>query len=126
MTKKLTTAKSPSNGFARGPGTQMGAKSCAILEFLRKGKPANKLDMEMLLGYPVGETLSRLVGLTYVRKSTWGSGNGCFEITSNGRMALGESIALPTPAYAPVINATMREPYIPAVHNVSRIGVARA
>jgi hypothetical protein len=125
MTKKLTD-KAPSNGFARGPGSQMGTKSRAILELLRKGKPTNKLDIEMLLGYPVGETLSRLLQLTYIRKSTYGSGNGCFEITSNGKQALGESIALPMPAYAPIINATMRATYIPEIHNVSRIGVARA
>lgn len=126
MTKKLTTAKSPSNGFARGPGAQMGTKSRAILELLRKGTPKNKLDIEMLLGYPVTETLHRLVGLSYVRKSVWGSGNGCFEITSNGRQALGETLSSPAPAYAPFINSTMTEIYNPAVHNTARIGVARA
>lgn len=126
MTKKLTTAKSPTDGFARGPGSQLGTKSRAILELLRKGKPTNKLDIEMKLGYAVTETLHRLVGLAYIKKSTYGSGNGCYEITSNGRMALGEVLASPPPAYAPIINATMHDPYIPAIHNTSRIGVARA
>jgi hypothetical protein len=126
MTKKITTAKSPSNGFARGPGSQMGTKSRAILELLRKGTPKNKLDIEMILGYPVPETLHRLVGLSFVRKSQWGSGNGCYEITTIGRKALGETLASSMPKYAPHINSTMTEIYNPAVHNTSRIGVARA
>ena len=123
--KKLTD-KSPSNGFARGPGSQMGTKSRSILELLRKGRPINKLDIEMKLGYSVTETLRRLVGMSYIKKSTYGSGSGCYEITGHGRMSLGEVLASPAPAYAPIINATMTEPYIPSIHNTSRIGVARA
>lgn len=126
MTKKLTTAKAPTDGFSTVPGSQMGTKSRAVLELLQKGRPTNRLDMEMKLGYPVGSTLSRLIGLAYIKRSTYGSGNGCYEITKNGRMALGEVLASPAPAYAPIINATMHDPYIPSIQNVSRIGVARA
>lgn len=126
MTKKLTTAKAPTDGFSTVPGSQMGTKSRAILELLRKGKPRNRLDIDMLLGMDCGATISRLLGLAYIKKSTYGSGNGCFEITSNGRKALGESMALSVPAYAPIVNATMREVYNPDVHRISRIGLARA
>lgn len=126
MTKKLTTAKAPTDGFSTIPGSQMGTKSRAILELLRKGKPRNRLDIDMVLGMDCGATISRLLGLAYIKKSTYGSGNGCFEITSNGRKALGESMALSVPAYAPIVNATMREVYNPDVHRISRIGLARA
>jgi hypothetical protein len=124
MTKKLTTDKAP--GFARGPGSQLGTKSRAILEILSRGKPTNKLDLEMMLGYRVQETLGRLQQHLLLKKSTYGSGNGCYEITGNGRIALGEKLASPPPAYAPFINSTMTEIYNPAVHNTARIGVARA
>lgn len=124
--KKLTTAKAPSDGFARGPGSKMGTKSRAILELLRKGRPTNKLDIEMKLGYPVTETLKRLVLLNFVKKSMYASGSGCFEIATLGRQALGEKLSSPKPTYAPHINSTMTEIYNPSVHNTSRIGVARA
>lgn len=126
MTKKLSTAKAPSNGFARGPGTQMGTKSRAILELLRKGKPRNRLDIDMIMKTDCGATISRLVGLAYIKKSTYGSATGCYEITGNGRIALGEVLASPPPAYAPLINSTTKGDYIPEIHNISRIGVARA
>jgi hypothetical protein len=126
MTKKLTTAKAPTNGFSTVPGSQMGTKSRAILELLRKGKPRNALDIDMILGMACGGAISRLVRMAYIRKSTYGSATGCYEITTNGRIALGESLSLAPPAYAPITGATMRDPYIPAIHNTSRIGVARA
>lgn len=126
MTKKLTTAKAPTDGFSTVPGSQMGPKSRAILELLRKGKPRNRLDIDMIIGADCGGTISRLVGLAYIKKSTYGSGNGCYEITGNGRIALGEVLASPPPAYAPIINATTKGNYIPEIHNISRIGVARA
>ena len=119
MTKKLTD-KAPSNGFARGAGSQMGTKSRAILELLRKGKPTNRLDIEMMLGYPVAETISRLIQLTFIRKSTWGSGNGCYEITNIGRQALGESLALPDPTAMRICAATSTGHYIPGLHNISQ------
>lgn len=125
MTKKLTD-KAPSDGFSTVPGSQMGTKSRAVLELLRKGKPRNRLDIDMVLGMDCAATVSRLVGLAYIKKSTYGSGTGCYEITGNGRKALGESLSLPVPAYAPIVNATMTAPYNPAIHNTSRIGVARA
>lgn len=126
MTKKLTTAKAPTDGFSTVPGNQMGTKSRAILELLRKGRPRNRLDIEMMLVMTCGPTISRLVGLAYIRKCTHGSATGCYEITGNGRIALGESLSLPTPDYAPITGATMHDPYIPSIHNTSRIGVARA
>lgn len=126
MNKKLTTTNAPSDGFACGPGSQMGTKSRAILEILSRGKPTNKLDLEMILGYRVAETLGRLQQHLLVKKSTYGSGNGCFEITSNGRQALGEKVSMTAPNYTPIVNATMKEIYNPAIHNTARIGVARA
>lgn len=126
MTKKLTPSKAPSKGFSTVPGSQMGTKSRAILELLRKGKPRNALDIDMIVGAACASTISRLVRMAYIRKSTYGSATGCYEITTNGRIALGESLSFAPPAYAPIIGATMRDPYIPAIHNISRIGVARA
>lgn len=126
MTKKLTTAKAPTDGFSTVPGSKMGPNSRAILELLRKGKPRNRLDIDMIIGADCGGTISRLVRMAYIRKSTYGSATGCYEITTNGRAALGESLSLTPPAYAPITGATMRETYIPSIHNTSRIGVARA
>lgn len=118
--------KKPEAGFTTIPGSRLGDKTLGILNILTKGTPRNRLDLEMMLSFAATNPLSRLLAAGYVRKATWGHTTGCYEITHLGRHALGEAITLPTPAYAPVINATMREPYIPAVHNVSRIGVARA
>ena len=123
---KNLTEKSPEAGFSTVAGSQMGTKSRGVLELLRKGRPLNRLDIDMMLGMSCAPTVSRLVGLAYIKKSTYGSGNGCYEITSNGRKALGESMALPVPAYAPITGATMRETYMPGIHSVSRIGLARA
>lgn len=114
------------NGFSGKAGSQVGTKSRAVLELLRKGKPLNRLEIDMMLGMACAATVSRLVGLAYIKKSTYGSGNGCYEITTNGRKALGESMALPVPTYAPITGATMRDPYLPGTHTVSRIGLARA
>ena len=108
------------------PGTQMGTKSRAILELLHRTKPTNALDIDRLLGMPCTMALSRLQILGYVRKATHGPVNGCYEITSAGRMAIGEAAALPKPAYIPHIAATMRGIYDPAVHNVSRSGLAQS
>lgn len=107
-------------------GTQMGTKSRAILELLHRTKPTNALDIDRLLGMPCSAALARMQTLGYVRKATHGPVNGCYEITDLGRMAIGEAAALPKPAYIPHIAATMRGIYDPRVHNVSRIGVARA
>jgi hypothetical protein len=110
-----------------GPGSQMGTKSRAILECLRKNGRKNRLDLEMLLNMgPLGPALSRLGGMSYVIRGMHGSATGCYEITRQGRAALGEALELTPPQEIRVCNATMSGRYIPEIHNTARIGVARA
>lgn len=119
----MTTLKSPTTG----PGSQLGTKSRAILELLRKGRARNRLDIEMLLGYECRKTISRLIVMRYLKNGgTLGANSGLYEITNAGREALGEALTLKTPTYAPHCAATMRAPYIPSVHGVSRVGLARS
>lgn len=115
-TPKLTKSTNP-EGFNMKPGSQMGIKAKGVLECLRKNGRKNKLDLEMMLGMQLGPTLTRMENLAYITKCRHGSATGCYEITNNGRIALGESITLSVPSYAPISNATMREPYVPGVHN---------
>jgi len=113
---KLTTPTS-TNGFSTVPGSQMGTKSRAVLECLRKNGRKNRLDLEMLLSMALGPTLNRLGGLNYITKCMHGSATGCYEITRFGRAAIGESMALNVPSYAPITGATMTKPYVPGLHN---------
>ncbi len=112
-----------------GPGSQMGTKSRAILECLRKNGRKNRLDLEMLLNMgPLGPALNRLGTMHYVIRGMHGSATGCYEITRQGRIALGESLALPEPSAIRICAATVPKDhyYNPAVHSVSRIGLARS
>ena len=104
-----------------GPGSQMGTKSRAILECLRKNGRKNRLDLEMLLNMgPLGPALSRLHGTSYVIRGSHGSATGCYEITRQGRAALGESLALPDPTAMRICAATSTGHYIPGLHNISQ------
>lgn len=117
----MTNLKSPKTG----PGSQMGQKSRAVLEVLRKNGRMNCLDIEMKLGVAqLARTIHNMYGLGYIKTPV--GIPGMYEITNAGREALGEALALKTPTYAPHCTATMKAPYIPAVHNTSRIGVARS
>jgi hypothetical protein len=111
-----------------GPGSQMGTKSRAILECLRKNGRKNRLDLEMLLSIgPLSAALSRLSLLAYVVKaSPSGVDSGIYDITRQGRQALGEALDLPEPKTVRFCNASTTGPYIPSIHNTSRIGVARS
>jgi hypothetical protein len=111
-----------------GPGSQMGTKSRAVLECLRKNGRKNRLDLEMLLNMgPLGPTLNRLGGMSYIIRGTHGSSTGCYEITRQGRGALGESLTLTEPSAIRICAATVPKGhyYNPAVDSVSRIGRAR-
>ena len=124
--KKLSTAKSPVNGIS-APGSQMGVKSKAVLELLRKGRARNRLDIEMLLGYTCGPIINRLIGANYIKNGgSLGANCGLYEITNAGRIALGEALSLKTPSYAPICPATIKETYIPSIHGISRVGIARS
>ena len=104
-----------------GPGSQMGTKSRAILECLRKNGRKNRLDLEMLLNMgPLGPALSRLHGASYVIRGSHGSATGCYEITRQGRAALGETLALPEPTAIRICAATSTGNYIPGLHNISQ------
>ena len=110
-----------------GPGSQMGTKSRAILECLRKNGRKNRLDLEMLLNMgPLGPTLNRLSGMSYVTKGMHGSATGCYEISRQGRLALGESLAMAEPTDIRICAATSHGNYVPSIHSVSRIGLARS
>jgi hypothetical protein len=104
-----------------GPGSQMGTKSRAILECLRKHGRKNRLDLEMLLNMgPLGPALSRLKGMSYVAKVAYGSATGCLEITRQGRAALGEALALPEPTAIRICATTTTGHYVPGLHNISQ------
>jgi hypothetical protein len=104
-----------------GPGSQMGTKSRAILECLRKHGRKNRLDLEMILSIgPFGPAVSRLKGFGYIAKVSHGSAMGCYEITRQGRVALGEALALPEPTAIRICAATTSGHYIPGLHNISQ------
>jgi DNA-binding PadR family transcriptional regulator len=110
-----------------GPGSQMGVKTRAILECLRKNGRKNRLDLEMMLNIgQLRQSLNRLCSTQYVNKCTHGSATGCYEITRLGRIALGESIEIPRPKEIRICAATTSGHYTPAIHSISRIGLARA
>ena len=113
---KLTKSTNP-DGFSSKAGSQMGIKAKGLLECLRKNGRKNKLDLEMMLSMQLTSTLNRMERMSYITKCRHGSATGCYEITNNGRIALGESITLSVPSYAPISNATMSDPYLPGVHN---------
>ena len=102
----------------------MGAKSRAVLECLRKNGKLNRLDLEMKLA--IGQlsiTINRMYGLGYL-KTPLGI-PGMYEITNAGRVALGESLEVASPIVTRICNGSSRELYIPGVHSVARVGIAR-
>ena len=105
----------------------MGTKSRAILECLRQNGRKNRLDLEMLLNMgPLSKTLDRLRHVAYISMTTHGgNGVGIYDITRQGRQSLGESLNLPEPKTIKFCNASMTGLYVPAIHNNSRIGIAR-
>jgi hypothetical protein len=109
------------------PGSQMGTKSRAILECLRQNGRKNRLDLEMLLNMgPLSKALDRLRHVAYISMTSHGGkGVGIYDITRQGRQALGEALDLPEPKTTRFCNASMTGLYDPAIHNTSRIGVAR-
>jgi len=110
--------------MAAKPGSQMGTKSRAILECLRKNTRLNRLDLEMKLGMSqLGNTINRLYGLGYIKQ--FGGQIGVYELTKAGRVALGEALTIEAPSIIRICNATSREIYNPSVHLISRVGVAR-
>ena len=107
-----------------GPGSQMGTKSRAILECLRKNGKLNCLDLEMKLN--IGNlriTINRMYGLGYIKNPTGIS--GMYEITKAGRIALGESLSVPSSGIERICNGTMKGIYNPLTDGVSRVGLAR-
>ena len=114
---KLTTPTS-------GPGSQMGSKSKAILECLRKNGKLNRLDLEMKLNIPMlSNTISRMYGLGYIKNPPGIA--GIYEITKSGRIALGESLSVPSSEIERICNGTMKGIYNPLTDGVSRVGLAR-
>jgi hypothetical protein len=107
-----------------GPGSQMGTKSRAILECLRKNGKLNRLDLEMKLSIgPLKMTINRLYGLGYIKNPVGIS--GMYEVTKAGRTALGEDLAIKTTGAERICNGTMKSIYNPLVDGVSRVGLAR-
>jgi len=112
-----------------GPGSQMGTKSRAVLECLRKNGRKNRLDLEMLLNMgPLGPTLNKLCMKYCIARGTHGSANGLYEITKLGRASLGESLTLAEPTAIRICAATVPKGhyYNPAIHGVARSGIARS
>lgn len=107
-----------------GPGSQMGTKSRAILECLRKNGKLNRLDLEMKLNIgQLNTAIKRMYGLGYVKNPTGIA--GMYEITQAGRIALGESLAINSPVIDRICNGTMTSVYNPLKDGISRIGLAR-
>lgn len=107
-------------------GSQMGPKSKGVLECLRKHGRKNRLDLEMLLNIgTLTQTITRMADMGYIKRCGAGSHVGMFEITKLGRVALGESLEIEAPKEMRICGGTSREIYNPAVHLVSRVGVAR-
>ena len=106
------------------PGSQMGTKSRAVLECLRKNPRSNRLDLEMKLGMgQLGPVNNRLFGLGYIKQAHGLPGR--YEITNAGREALGEALEVKAPSITRICNGTSREVYNPSVHLSARVGVAR-
>jgi hypothetical protein len=107
-----------------GPGPQMGTKSRAILECLRKNGKLNRLDLEMKLNIgPLNTTINRMYGLGYIKNPIGIA--GMYEITQAGRIALGESLSINSSGINRICNGTMKGIYNPLTDGVSRIGLAR-
>ena len=107
-------------------GSQMGPKSKGVLECLRKHSRKNRLDLEMMLNLGnLTQTMTRMCEMGYIKRCGAGSHTGMFEITKMGRVALGESLEIEAPREMRICGGTSREIYNPAIHLVSRIGVAR-
>ena len=125
---KLTKSTNPSDGFKTGAGAQLGQKAKAILNALRNNGRKNRLDLEMMIGPQLSETIRRMERLGFVSVRRNGNAAGCYEITNQGRIALGEALSIPAPAVSIICNATMPRDsrYDPSVHNTSRIGLAMA
>ena len=105
------------------PGSQMGTKSRAVLECLRKNPRSNRLDLEMKLSMgQLGPVNNRLLGLGYIKQSGM---PGRYEITNAGREALGDALEVKAPSITRICNGTIREIYNPSVHLSARAGVAR-
>lgn len=110
-----------------GPkGYQLGPKSKGVLECLRTHGRKNRLDLEMLLNLgTLTQTMTRMAEMGYIKRCGAGSHVGMFEITKLGRVALGESLEIEAPPVTRICNGTSREIYNPAIHLISRVGVAR-
>jgi len=107
-----------------GPGSQMGSKSKAILECLRKNGKLNRLDLEMKLNIgPLNTTINRMYQLGYVKNPIGIA--GMYEITQAGRVALGEALEIKSAGVERICNGSSREIYIPGIHSVARVGIAR-
>ena len=107
-------------------GSQMGPKSKGVLECLRKHGRKNRLDLEMMLNLGnLTQTMTRMCEMGYIKRCNLGTHVGMFEITKLGRVALGESLEIEAPREMRICGGTSREIYNPAIHLVSRIGVAR-
>lgn len=107
-----------------GPGRQLGAKSRAILECLRKNGKLNRLDLEMKLNLgPLHRSINSMYGLAYIKNPTGIS--GMYEITKAGRIALGESLSIASSGIDKICNGTMKWIYNPLTDGVARIGLAR-
>lgn len=102
----------------------MGSKSRGVLECLRKNGKLNRLDLEMKLNMgPLAPVINRMYGMAYI-KTPLGI-PGMYEITRAGRVALGESLEIEAPKEMRICGGTSREIYNPAIHLISRVGVAR-
>lgn len=125
---QLTNPNNPANSFKIGAGAQLGPKGKSILNVLRHKGRKNLLDLEMMVGPQLSETLRRMVRMGFISKCTHGSATGCYEITKHGRAALGEAMSLAQPEVTIICNATVPSGnyYDPAIHNTSRIGLAMA
>lgn len=106
------------------PGSQMGTKSRAVLECLRKNGKLNRLDLEMKLGMSqLGPVINRMYGLAYIKTPVGIA--GMYEITSAGREALREALEIEPPKEMRICNGSMRDVYVPSLHLAARLGVAR-
>lgn len=107
-------------------GSQLGTKSRGVLECLRKHGRKNRLDLEMMLNLGnLTQTMTRMCEMGYIKRCNLGTHVGMFEITKLGRVALGESLEIEAPKEMRICGGTIREVYNPAIHLVSRVGVAR-
>jgi hypothetical protein len=97
------------------PGSQMGQKAKAVLECLRKNGPMNRLDLERVLAIaPLATPINGLLGRGYIN-----NGAGKYVITRDGRVALGESLAITSIGPIRYCNSTTEGLYVPGLHNIS-------